>query len=168
MIIYRRPFASLREGQAKPSAAPVAECAVWLHKIGRGDRRLDPARRLARRSANRVDCSVPNRSLHTCLGSAEINAQFSCFFGELLLPLQLKPHGGIVQAPTLMQEFVLGQKWMMADDVFGTFIGEVIEVSEDGASGAVLISDDEGNEVDTFTGTAAEFQASGEWRRIEE
>ena len=72
-----------------------------------------------------------------------------------------------MQAPTLMREFVLGQKWMMADAVFGTFIGEVIEVSDDGASGTVLISDDQGNEVDTFTGTIAEFQASGEWRLLE-
>ena len=66
-----------------------------------------------------------------------------------------------------MQEFVLGQMWTMADALFGTFIGEVIEVSEDGMSGSVLITDDEGNEVDTFTGTAAEFQASGEWRLLE-
>jgi hypothetical protein len=52
----------------------------------------------------------------------------------------------------------------MEDAIFGTFIGEVIEVSEDGAAGTVIIMDDQGNEVDTFTGTAAEFQASGEWR----
>ena len=63
-----------------------------------------------------------------------------------------------------MQEFVLGQKWVMKDAVFGTFIGEVIEVFEDGAAGTVLITGDQENEVDTFTGTAAEFQASGEWR----
>jgi hypothetical protein len=67
-----------------------------------------------------------------------------------------------------MQEFILGQKWMLADAVFGTFIGEVIEVFEDGASGTVLITDEDGNEVDTFTGTAAEFQASAEWRLIEQ
>jgi hypothetical protein len=66
-----------------------------------------------------------------------------------------------------MQEFVLGQKWIMADALFGTFIGEVIEVSEGGMSGSVLITDDQGNEVDTFTGSAAEFQASGEWRLLE-
>ena len=55
----------------------------------------------------------------------------------------------------------------MADAVFGIFIGEVSEVSEDGASGTVVISDNEGNEVDTFTGTVTEFQASGEWRLLE-
>jgi len=66
-----------------------------------------------------------------------------------------------------MQEFVLGQKWIMADALFGTFIGEVIEVSEGRMSGSVLITDDQGNEVDTFTGSAAEFQASGEWRLLE-
>ena len=67
-----------------------------------------------------------------------------------------------------MRKFILGQKWIMADADFGTFIGEVIEACEDGALGAVLISDDQGNDVDTFTGTAAEFQASGEWRLREE
>jgi hypothetical protein len=46
-------------------------------------------------------------------------------------------------------------------------MGEVIEVSEDGASGSVIIRDEEGNEVDTFTGTVTEFQASGEWRLLE-
>jgi hypothetical protein len=66
-----------------------------------------------------------------------------------------------------MREFVLGQKWAMTDALFGTFIGEVIEVSEDGMTGSVLITDDQENEVDTFTGSAAEFQASGEWRLLE-
>ena len=67
-----------------------------------------------------------------------------------------------------MQEFVLGQKWVIKDAVSGTFSGEVIEVFEDGAPGTVLITDDQGNEVDTFAGTAAEFQASGEWRLLDE
>jgi len=67
-----------------------------------------------------------------------------------------------------MQEFALGQKWIMTDAIFGTFVGEVIEVSEDGITGTVLIADDQGNEVDMFAGTAAEFQASGEWRLVEE
>jgi hypothetical protein len=31
--------------------------------------------------------------------------------------------------------FVVGQKWIMADAIFGTFTGEVIEVSDDGALG---------------------------------
>jgi hypothetical protein len=66
-----------------------------------------------------------------------------------------------------MLEFVLGQKWIMADATFGTFFGEVIEVFEDGAAGTVLITGDQENEVDTFTGTVAEFQASGEWRLLE-
>jgi len=67
-----------------------------------------------------------------------------------------------------MQEFVLGQKWVIKDAVFGTFSGEVIEVFEDGAAGTVLITGDQENEVDTFTGTVAEFQASGEWRLLDE
>ena len=44
---------------------------------------------------------------------------------------------------------------------------EVIEVFEDSAAGTVLITGDQENEVDTFTGTVAEFQASGEWRLLE-
>ena len=71
------------------------------------------------------------------------------------------------QALKLMLEFALGQKWIMADATFGTFIGEVIEVFEDGAAGTVLITGDQENEVDTFTGTVAEFQASGEWRLLD-
>lgn len=67
-----------------------------------------------------------------------------------------------------MQEFILGQKWMMTDPLFGTFIGEVVDVYEDRMSGTVVIVDDHGNEVDVFTGTAAEFQASGEWRLLQE
>lgn len=67
-----------------------------------------------------------------------------------------------------MLEFTLDQKWMIADATFGTFFAEVIEVLEDGISGTVIITDQKGNIVDTFTGTAAEFQASGEWRLLEE
>jgi hypothetical protein len=63
-----------------------------------------------------------------------------------------------------MLEFGLGQKWIMSDEVFGTFMAEVIEISDGGAWGIVLITDDEGNDFDTFTGSVAEFQASGEWR----
>jgi hypothetical protein len=44
-----------------------------------------------------------------------------------------------------MQEFVLDQKWIMADPTFGTFVGDVIEVSEDGMSGTVIMRDDQGN-----------------------
>jgi hypothetical protein len=54
-----------------------------------------------------------------------------------------------------MLEIALGQKWIMADATFGTFFGEVIEVFEDGGAGTVLITGDQENEVDTFTGTVA-------------
>ena len=74
----------------------------------------------------------------------------------------------MVQALRLMQEFVVGQKWTMTDPLFGTFVGEVIDASEDRMSGTVVIVDDQGNEVDVFTGTAAEFQASGEWTLLQE
>ena len=40
-----------------------------------------------------------------------------------------------------MLEFVLGQKWIMSDAVFGTFMAEVIEVSDAGGWGAVMMKE---------------------------
>jgi hypothetical protein len=65
-----------------------------------------------------------------------------------------------------MERFSVGQKWKMTDAVFGTVFGEVIEISDEGWSGSIVITDDQGNVVDTFTGNAADFQASGEWQLI--
>jgi hypothetical protein len=65
-----------------------------------------------------------------------------------------------------MKRFSVGQKWKMTDAVFGTFFGDVIEISDNGRSGSIAITDDQGNVVDTFTGNAADFQASGEWQLI--
>ena len=72
------------------------------------------------------------------------------------------------QALKLMLEIALGQKWIMADATFGTFFAEAIEVLEDGISGTVIITDENGNRVDTFSGTAVEFHGSGEWRLLKE
>ena len=63
-----------------------------------------------------------------------------------------------------MEHFSVGQRWITRDDIFGTFLGEVIEVSDYGRLGVVIITDDQGNEVDTFRGSAADFQASGKWQ----
>ena len=65
-----------------------------------------------------------------------------------------------------MERFFLGQSWVMRDPSFGTFFGEVIEVCDDGRRGVVLITDGQGNEIDTFEGNAADFQASGEWELV--
>jgi hypothetical protein len=65
-----------------------------------------------------------------------------------------------------MKRFSIGQKWVMTDPVFGGFFGEVIEISDEGRSGTVVITDERDNVVDTFTGTAADFQASGEWQSV--
>jgi len=65
-----------------------------------------------------------------------------------------------------MKRFSIGQKWVMTDPVFGSFFGEVIEISDEGRSGTVVITDEQDNVVDTFTGTAADFQASGEWQSV--
>ena len=60
-----------------------------------------------------------------------------------------------------MKEFREGQKWIMTDPIHGTFYAEVIEVSDEGASGTVIITDHQGNVVDTFYGSAAAFHV---WR----
>ena len=63
-----------------------------------------------------------------------------------------------------MKHFSVGQKWIARDAIFGTFFGEVIEVSDTGRSGIVVITDDRDNVLNTFSGSAADFQASGEWQ----
>jgi hypothetical protein len=75
--------------------------------------------------------------------------------------------GSSRQALTLMLEFTRDQKWIMADATFGTFFAQLIHVSDDGISGTIIITDEKGNIVDTFVGTAPEFQASGEWHLVE-
>ena len=63
-----------------------------------------------------------------------------------------------------MEHFSVGQRWIARDAIFGTFFGEVIEVSDDGQSGIIIITDDRDNMLDTFSGSAADFQASGKWQ----
>ena len=63
-----------------------------------------------------------------------------------------------------MKYFSVGQKWMGRYGIFGTFFGEVIEIYNEGLSGVVTITDGSGNEMDTYTGSATEFQSSGEWQ----
>jgi hypothetical protein len=63
-----------------------------------------------------------------------------------------------------MERFFVGQRWICRDPNFGTFHGEVIEVSGAGQWGVLILTDDQGNELDTFSGSAADFQASGEWQ----
>jgi len=43
-----------------------------------------------------------------------------------------------------------------------------MEISGEGRRGTVVITNDRGNVLDTFSGSAAAFQASGEWQLIEE
>ena len=64
-----------------------------------------------------------------------------------------------------MSDFSVGQKWVMSDPIFGIFYGEVVEVSDDIVA-TVVITDGEGNEMDTFIGSAAEFRVSGEWQLV--
>jgi len=51
--------------------------------------------------------------------------------------------------------------------IFGTFLGEVIEISGEGQYGVVVITDECGNEVDEYTGNASDFQSSGEWQLLD-
>jgi hypothetical protein len=68
----------------------------------------------------------------------------------------------------MMKPFSFGQKWVNEDAMYGRFFGEVIETSDQGRRGTVVITDDQGNVLDTYSGSAATFQASGEWQLIEE
>jgi hypothetical protein len=64
--------------------------------------------------------------------------------------------------------FFVGQKWVNKDPIHGTFFGEVIEIADQGRRGTVVITDGQGNVLDTYCGSAAAFRASGEWQQIEE
>ena len=67
-----------------------------------------------------------------------------------------------------MRPFSVGQKWRNDNTTHGLFFGEVIEASAQGRWGTVVITDDQGNVLDTYIGTAEAFQASGEWQLVEE
>ena len=67
-----------------------------------------------------------------------------------------------------MKRFAVGQKWVNEHATYGRFLGEVIETSAQGRWGTVVITDDQGNVLDTYVGTAEAFQASGEWQLVEE
>ena len=66
-----------------------------------------------------------------------------------------------------MKRFSVGQKWGNEDAMHGRFFGEVIETSDQGRWGTVVITDDLGNALDTYIGTAEAFQSSGEWQLVE-
>ena len=68
----------------------------------------------------------------------------------------------------MMKRFVIGQKWVNEDAMYGRFFGEVIETSDQGRRGTVVITDGQGNVLDTYNGSAATFQASGDWQLIAE
>jgi len=81
-------------------------------------------------------------------------------------------HGEAIPAkrryePIYMHIFHVGQKWVLPDPTFGIFYGEVVEISDNGRSGTVIITDEEDNPLDSFSGSAAVFQASGDWQLAE-
>ena len=67
-----------------------------------------------------------------------------------------------------MTRFSVGQKWVNEAGLYGRFFGEVIEIADQGQRGTVVITDGQGNVLDTYSGSADEFQASGEWQLIED
>lgn len=66
-----------------------------------------------------------------------------------------------------MKRFVRGQKWCSKGAVDGDLFAEVAQVSSNGLSGTVVITDAQDNVIDTFNGTVEQFQASGRWERLE-
>ena len=62
----------------------------------------------------------------------------------------------------LMVRFVIDQKWITED---GARHAEVVEISEEGVSGSVEISGDNGDR-ETFHGTAEAFQRLEPWRVV--
>ena len=66
-----------------------------------------------------------------------------------------------------MRCFSVGQKWVARYGIFGTFLGEVIEISGEGEYGVVVVTDECGNEVHEYTGNASDFQSSGEWQLVD-
>ena len=62
-----------------------------------------------------------------------------------------------------MKDFYVGQKWIASFGIFGKFFGEVIEVTDEGKCGVVVITDTCGNEMDIYSGSPTAFQSSGEW-----
>lgn len=66
-----------------------------------------------------------------------------------------------------MELFFEGQKWLKCHSIYGTFFGEVVEVSDGGGSGTVIITDNRDNVVDTLSGSAGSFLTSGEWQLTE-
>ena len=75
---------------------------------------------------------------------------------------------GNVNSFRIRARFFVGQKWVNKDAMYGRFFGEVIETSTKGRWATVVITDDHGNVLDTYVGTAEAFQASGEWQLVEE
>ena len=67
-----------------------------------------------------------------------------------------------------MKRLSVGQKWKTKDAVYGPFFGEVIETSDEGRWGTVVVTDHQGIVLDTYRGSAATFQVSREWQLIEE
>ena len=67
-----------------------------------------------------------------------------------------------------MKRFSVGQKWGNEDAIYGRFLAEVIDTSDEGRCGIVVITDCWGNVLDTFSGAAAKFQIASEWQLIDE
>jgi hypothetical protein len=62
----------------------------------------------------------------------------------------------------MMIYFAIEQKWITAD---GKQHGEVMEITDEGASGIVDVVNDQGVR-DTFRGTATAFQLLADWRVV--
>jgi hypothetical protein len=62
----------------------------------------------------------------------------------------------------MMVDFVIEQQWITRD---GKRHGQVVEISDEGTSGVVEVTDDKGGR-DTFRGTATAFQLLAPWQIV--
>lgn len=60
-----------------------------------------------------------------------------------------------------MVRFLIGQKWNHHD---GKMYGEVEKISDEGRRGVLVVTDDKGNFIERWSGTAAELQGPGQWQ----
>lgn len=59
--------------------------------------------------------------------------------------------------------FHIGQRFVVSD---GTKYGEVIEITDEGLSGVVRITDENDNILDSYRGTCAAFVQPGYWTSV--
>lgn len=112
--------------------------------------------------ANPLYTAHSQKKSSNCMRQTRSEREITCREPDAKSGLTLEAEHSRIQ----MKLFSLGQRWVATDALFGTSFGEVVEVSGEGRSGVVVITDDRGNVLDTFSGSAEDFQTSGDWQLI--